>query len=113
VVEVVLPSLAAELARVALPAMVALVALVGSLWLFGRSRAAAALAFLGAVLVLGALSVDVVAFPFLNWLLITGALEPGPLPFRVTRAITNLGEGLGLVLLVLGAVVGPAPQEEE
>ena len=112
-VEVVLPSLAAELARVALPAVVALVALVGSLWLFGRSRAAAVLAFLGAALVLGALAADVVVFPLLNWPVVTVALEPGPLPFRVTRAATNLGEGLGLVLLVLGAVVGPAPQEEE
>jgi hypothetical protein len=114
VVDAVLPSLFAELARAALPLVVALVGVGGSLWLFGRSRGAAALLFLGMGTVALALLVDLLAFPTLNGLAASGVLEVGAIGYRVLGALTNFAEGLGLAATALAGVVGAGlPEEDE
>jgi hypothetical protein len=111
--DAVVPSLAAELARVTLPALVAAVGIGSSGWLFGRSRPAAALLLVGLGLVLAALAIDVVAFPSLHALAASGALDVGQVGYRVVRALSNLAEGAGLACAALAGWWGAGRDTEE
>lgn len=109
----VLSAFAVEVARTALPALVVGGGLLASGWLVGRSKLAAGLVATGALLVLAGFLTTVVAMPLLQYLVVSITISGGPAPFRLAAILGNGLEGLGLVVMVLGAAVGPAPAEDD
>jgi hypothetical protein len=94
--------------------LVALVALGAAGFLFGRSKASAALLGIGAVLIGGGLLLVLVP-PVLVYAANTGGLEFGvvELGMTVTSLLEALAHGLGTLLALIAVALGPAPARSE
>lgn len=113
-VPLLVPVVLQETARVLLPGLVVLAGAAACLWVFGRTKAGGALGLLGFGTVLASFVGGVAAFGVLEYLLHWSfSLDDSPLWYRATGAVVSAAEGLGILLVAIGATVGPRPDGED